>query len=84
MLVNHVSVAYNKNMLNKIKKYTAFFAAIFNITALGFFYFSKQYAATKPDESGAYDGIGWWFALASVLLWIVFVILVAVLALRKK
>lgn len=70
-------------MISHIKKYTLFFVAIFNITALVLLYLSGVYEKTRPFESDTYDAVGWWFGAGSVLLWAVYAILIGVAKLRK-
>jgi len=71
-------------MLNKIKNYTAFFAATLNIVASAIFIYAEYFRFSKEDDSLVAANFGIWFAFFSGLLWLVFVILYFVARARKK
>lgn len=52
---------------------TAFFAAILNIAASLLFFSALRYRLTQPADAEIMETIALWFALASIVLWIVFV-----------
>jgi hypothetical protein len=73
---------YDSPMINKIKKYTSFFAATLNIVASAFF----ADAATKQwsDPNNVSSAVGFWFFAASLLLWAVYAVAYFVGASMKK
>ena len=69
-------------MINKIKRYSLFFAATLNIVASAFF----ADAATKQwsDPNNVSSAYGFWFFAASLLLWLVYVVAYIASTLNKK
>jgi len=69
-------------MINKAKKYTAFFAATLNIVSSIFFYdyFKKEYT----DPNNISSALGFWFALSAIMLWITYVALWAIASRKTK
>lgn len=60
-------------MMNKIKNNIAFYAAVLNLVATGFFV--NSIVTQTSDPQNVSSAFGMWFAAASVILWVIFVIL---------
>jgi len=59
-------------MVNKYKKYMAFFAAVLNIISSGLYYDASGKQYSDPDTVNA--ALATWFFGVSLLLWILYVV----------
>ena len=71
-------------MINKIKKYTLFFAVTLNIVASAFFIRSDYIRFSNADDSLVMATLGVWFAGVSGILWVLYGALLLFTRLRRK
>lgn len=68
-------------MINKIKRYSAFLAAILNVVASAFFANSVIKEWSEPNNISS--ALGFWCFAASLLLWAMYIVLYFVSPSRK-
>jgi hypothetical protein len=68
--------------LQTIKKYTAFFGAIFSYTSILFFMHAYEMAVT--NRSSVTSAYGYWFLLGATACWVIYLLGYVLIAIRTK